>query len=314
MSNHIVATAYGGPEVVSLVDYDVPSPGPGEVVIAVRAAGVNPIDYKFYSGAFGTDPAKLPMPVGREASGVVSAVGEGAEGPAGPISVGDEVMVYPGSGTFATDVLAPASSVLPKPSALSFEEAAGLLLTGVTAAHALAAAGIDEGETVLLHAAAGGVGSIVLQLAAARGAKVIGTASERSHEYVRSLGGTPVTYGAGLADRVRALAPDGIDAAIDAIGSDEAIDASLELVADPRRIVSIAAFGRGADGITLIGGGPGADPGTELRNAARLDLAELAGSGKLKVTVAKTYPLADAADALRDSQAAGTRGQMILVP
>lgn len=314
MSHHIVATAYGGPEVLSLVDYDVPPPGPGQVVIEVRAAGVNPIDYKFYSGAFGTDPAKLPMSVGLEAAGVVSAVGEGAEGPVGPVSVGDEVMVYPASGTFATDVRVPASSVVPKPSTLSFEEAAGLLLTGVTAAHALAAAKASGGETVLLHGAAGGVGSMVLQLAAARGVKVIGTASERNHDYIRSLGGTPVTYGPGLADRVRELAPDGLDAAIDAIGSDEAIDVSLELVADPARVVSIAAFGRGADGITLIGGRPGADPGTELRNAARLELAELAESGKLKVTVAKTYPLADAADALRDIQAAGTRGKLIVAP
>jgi NADPH2:quinone reductase len=314
MSQRIVAAAYGGPEVLALVDYDVPPPGPGEVVIAVRAAGVNPVDYKFYGGAYGTDPAKLPRPVGLEASGVVSAVGEGAEGPVGPVSVGDEVIVYPASGTFATDVLVRASSVVPKPPGLGFEEAAGLFLTGVTAAHALAASGAAAGETVLLHAAGGGVGSMVLQLAAARGVKVIGTAGERNHAYVRSLGGTPVTHGPGLADRVRGLAPDGIDAAIDAVGSDEAIDASLELVADPARIVSIAAFGRGDDGITLIGGGPGADPGTELRDAARLDLAKRAGSGELRVTVARTYPLAEAPDALRDIQAGRTRGKLIVVP
>jgi NADPH:quinone reductase len=314
MSHHIVATSYGGPEVLSLVEYDVPSPGPGQVVIEVRAAGVNPIDHKLFSGAMGADPAKLPMLVGLEASGVVTAVGEGAEGPVGPVSVGDEVMVYPARGAFATDILAAASSVVPKPSTLSFEEAAGLLLVGGTAAHALAAAKAAAGETVLLHAAAGGVGSIVLQLAAARGVKVIGTASERNHEYIRSLGGTPVAYGPGLVDRVRELAPDGIDAAIDAVGTDEAVDASLELVADRARIVSIAAFGRGSDGISLIGGGPGADPGTELRNAARLELAKLADAGKVAVTVAKTYPLADAADALRDSQAGGTRGKLIVVP
>jgi NADPH2:quinone reductase len=314
MPQHIVATSYGGPEVLALVDVEVPPPGPGEVVIEVRAAGVNPIDWKLYSGAMGQDPTKLPRPVGMEAAGVVTAVGDGAEGPVGPISVGDEVIVYPGSGTFATHVKVKGSSVVPKPSGLSFEEAAGLFLTGATAAHALAAARAAEGETVLLHAAAGGVGTMVLQLAAARGINVIGTASERNHEYVRSLGGTPVTYGDGLADRVRALAPNGVDAAIDGIGSDEAIDVSLELVDDPSRVVSIAAFGRGADGISLIGAGPGADPGTELRSAARLELAELAGAGRLKVTVARAYPLADAAEAMRDSQAAGTRGKLILVP
>ena len=244
MSQRVVATAYGGPEVLALVDTEVPAPGPGEVKVEVRAAGVNPADHKFVSGAFGSDPSRLPMPIGFEAAGVVSAVGEGAEGPAGPISVGDEVIVYPTSGAYATDVLAPASSIVPKPSTLGFEQAAGLLLTAATAVHALTAAGVAKGETVLVHAAAGGVGSAAVQLAARRGATVIGTASERNHEYVRSLGGTPVTYGPGLADRVRAVAPGGVDAAIDAIGSDEAIDASLELVSDPARIATVAAFGR----------------------------------------------------------------------
>ena len=123
------------------------------------------------------------------------------------------------------------------------------------------------GGTVLVHGAAGGVGGLVVQLARRRGARVIATASARNHDYLRSLGAEPVTYGEGLEDRVRALAPDGVDAAIDTVGTDEAIDVSLALVGDPRRVVSIAGYRRRDTGIFLIGGG--GDPGTEIRDAAR---------------------------------------------
>ena len=174
--------------------------------------------------------------------------------------------------------------------------------------------GVGAGETVLVHAAAGGVGLMVVQIAVARGAHVVGTASERNHEYLRELGAEPTTYGEGLADRVRALAPDGVDAAIDCIGSDEAVDVSLELVADRDRIVSIAAFPRGAEvGIKMIGGGPGADPGTELRNAARLQLTALVEQGKLEVR-ARSFALDDVAEAHREGQAGHVTGKLVLVP
>jgi NADPH:quinone reductase len=154
-----------------------------------------------------------------------------------------------------------------------------------------------------------------VQLARARGASlVIGTARERNHDFLRSLGAEPVAYGPGLADRVRALAPDGVDAAIDTVGTDEAIDVSLELVADRGRIASIAAFERGGrEGICLLGGGPGADPGEDVRNAARLDLVRVADEGALTIE-AHPYALDDVAQAHRASMEGHTRGKIVLVP
>ena len=282
MAHVVVATAFGGPEVLSVVEEIVDGPAVGEVRLAVRAAGINPVDWKLYSGSMGT-AAALPMRLGFEVAGVVTEVGSDAVGPAGPVAVGDEVIAYRVDGGYADELVIQASTVVPKPAAMSWEAAGGLMLAGATAIHALAAAGVSAGETILVHAAAGGVGLMVVQVAVASGARVIGTASDGNHEYLRELGAEPTTYGEGLADRVRTLAPDGVDAAIDCIGTDEAVDVSLELVADRDRIVSIAAFPRGSEvGIKMIGGGPGADPGTELRNAARLQLTALVEQGKLQ--------------------------------
>ncbi len=311
----VIATAYGGPEVLSVADVPSGEPGPGEARVAVRAAGVNPIDCKVYSGAFGTDPAKLPMRLGGEASGLVTAVGPDAVGPAGPVHVGDEVIAYRASGAYAAELVLPAQSLVPKPARLDWAQAAGLMLTGVTAWHALVAASVGDGDTVLIHGGAGGVGVMAVQLAVARGATVLATASPARHEFLRDLGAVPVTYGAGLAGRVREAAPGGIDAALDLVGTDEAVDVSLELVADHARIVTIAAFGRAAQGeITAIGGGPGADPGTEIRNAARLELARLAGDAELMVFVTQTFPLAKAAAAHRVIIAGHAAGKIALIP
>uniref|UniRef100_UPI0012FFF58A zinc-binding dehydrogenase n=1 Tax=Geodermatophilus chilensis TaxID=2035835 RepID=UPI0012FFF58A len=169
--------------------------------------------------------------------------------------------------------------------------------------------------TVLVHGAAGGVGLMAVQLAALRGARVIGTIGGDGADLVRRFGAEPVRYGSGLADRIRELAPDGVAAALDLVGTDEAVDVSLGLVADRQRIATIAAFGRArADGITALGGGPGADPGTELRDAARLDLAEAAGAGRLEVVVAGTFPLKEVAAAHRQGMAGHTHGKLVLVP
>jgi NADPH:quinone reductase-like Zn-dependent oxidoreductase len=311
----VVAAGFGGPESLKVVDEEPPAPGPGEVLLEVRAAGVNPIDAKSYSGAFGSDPAQLPIRLGYEAAGVVRAVGPDAEGPAGPVRVGDEVIAYRITGGYAEQVVVPASAVVPKPAAMSWEAAAGLMLAGVTAVHALHVVHAAPGETLLVHGAAGGVGSVAVQLAAARGVRVIGTASAASHDLLRELGAEPVTYGPGLADRVRALAPDGVAAAFDTVGTDEAVDVSIELVGDLGRIVSIASFGYGAErGIVRIGGGPGADPGTQLRNAARLDLVRAVTDGALKVLVAGTYPLVEAAEAHRAIMSRHRPGKLVLVP
>lgn len=315
MPSVVIATAFGGPEVLTIADQPTSEPGSGGARIEVRAAGVNPVDVKVYSGAFGTDPAQLPIRLGSEAAGVVTAAGPDAVGPAGPIAIGDEVIAFRASGAYAAELVVPAEALVPKPAALSWPEAGGLMLTGVTAWHALAATNVHEGDTVLIHGAAGGVGLMAVQLAAARGAVVVATASPPRHDFLRGLGAIPVAYGAGLAERVRAAAPGGIDAALDLIGSDEAIDVSLELVGDRARIATIAAFARGPGaGIKVLGGAPGADPGTEIRDAARLELARLAQDGTLRVFVSQTYPLADAADAHRAIMSGHTTGKIVLIP
>ncbi|MER6418461.1 NADP-dependent oxidoreductase [Streptomyces sp. NPDC001137] len=310
-----MASAYGGPEVLSVIDIAVPEPGPGQVRIAVRAAGVNPFDHKVYSGAFGTDPARLPMRLGTEAAGVVTAVGADATGPAGPVEVGDEVIAYRAPGAYAAELVVPASSVVPKPAGLSWEQAGGLMAAGVTAVHVLEAIGLGAGETVLIHGAAGGVGLTAVQLAVARGATVLATASPAKHELLRDLGAIPVAYGPGLADRVRAAAPEGVRAAADLVGTEEAVDVSVELVADRSRIATIVAFERGARaGIRLLGGGPGADPGTDIRDAARLHLTEAVAAGRLRVLIAGSHPLREAADAHRQIMTGHITGKIVLVP
>lgn len=189
------------------------------------------------------------------------------------------------------------------------------MLTGATAWHALAATGVHEGDTVLIHGAAGGVGLMAVQLATARGAAVVATASPPHHELLRGLGARPVGYGDGLAERVRAAAPGGVDAALDLVGTDEALDVSLELVADRARIATIAGFARGLKaGIKVLGGAPGADPGAAIRDAARLDLVRLAQDGTLRVFVDQTFPLADAAVAHRVVMAGHTTGKIVLIP
>ena len=211
--------------------------------------------------------------------------------------------------------MVPVSSVVPKPSTLTFEEASGLMLTGSTAVHALKVTGVGAGDTVVVHGASGGVGLMAVQLAVDAGARVIATAGESRHDYLRTLGAEPVAYGNGLIERIRALAPGGVDAAIDAAGTDEALDTSIALVADRNRITTIAGFQRGFElGIKVLGGVPGGDPGTEVRAAARLELVRLAEAGKLKVLVAATYPLAEAAAAHRALASGHTHGKIVLVP
>lgn len=308
MSAVVVATDFGGPEVLSVIDQPVPEPGPGEVVVAVRTVGVNPIDYKSYSGAYGADRSQLPRRVGSEAAGTIAAVGPDVT----RFAVGDDVIAFRAPGAYAEHVLVAVDELTAKPEAVPWEAAAGLLLTGTTAVHALTAADVGPGETVLVHGAAGGVGLMAVQIARTRRAKVIATASPANHDLLRSLGATPVEYGPGLADRVRAAAPDGVDAATDLIGTDEAIDVSLELVPLRSRIVSIAAFGRADDGIHLIGGGPGADPGDDIRRAARATLVEAVEDDALRVIVERTYPLAEAADAHRHIKTGHVTGKLIL--
>ncbi|ARJ06399.1 putative oxidoreductase [Cnuibacter physcomitrellae] len=332
MSLAVLARSFGSPEVLEVVEVDPPVAGPGQVVIEVRAAGVNPADAKLVAGTFGDDPSMLPIRPGSEVAGVVTAVGPDAvdgvlPGGDGPVSVGDEVIAYRVSGGYASAVAVRASSVFAKPPALDWAAASGLLLAGVTAWHLVEATGVGPDDVVIVFGASGGVGAMAVQLAALRGARVLGVASAANADYVASLGATPVARGAGLESRLRAAlsasaraadaaaaggaadaAGDGAPAtvALDTVGGAEGLDAAVVLVADRSRIATIADFERGAAlGIRLLGSGPGADPGAALRNAARAPLVALAAQGALTVTVAATYPLTSAADALTLPHAPG---------
>jgi NADPH:quinone reductase-like Zn-dependent oxidoreductase len=314
-------SAYGTPDVLAVFDTPVPLPAADGVVVEVRAAGVNPIDWKLYSGAFHTVDKKnkdsagvaddtLPA-IGLECAGVIAAVGPEVTG----FGIGDEVIVFPVTAAYADYVTAPVASLTPKPAGLGWAEAGALMLAGTTATHALHAAGVGEGGTVLVHGGSGGVGLMAVQLAAARGATVIATAAERNHDVLRDLGAIPVAYGDGLLDRVRAAAPGGVTAAIDLAGTDEALDTSLELVADRQRIASIAGTDRRATaGIKVLGYGPGQDAGTEVRNAARAELAALAGAGELRVVIDTVYPLHEAAKAHEAGSTGHAPGKLVLIP
>jgi NADPH:quinone reductase-like Zn-dependent oxidoreductase len=308
MARRVVAAGYGGPESLRVEEIPLPSPGAGQVRVAVRAAGVNAYDAKVY--ASDGDPARLPIRLGYEAAGVVDAVGPGVD----DWSPGDEVIVFRTSGAYATDLVADTSALTPKPAPLDWPDAAALMLTGAAAWHAVTAARVKSGDVVLIHGGSGGVGLYAVQLALLRGARVLATGGESSYELLRSLGADPVRYGDGLLDRIRSLAPS-VDVALDLVGTDEAMDVSLALVEDRSRIVSIANFDRAPrERVQLLGNGPGADPGTEIRDAARADLARLAGDGSLRVFVGSTYPLAEAPDAHRQILTGHTTGKLVLLP
>jgi NADPH:quinone reductase-like Zn-dependent oxidoreductase len=285
-----VAVDFGGPEALRNIEVEVPDPGPGQVTVAVRAAGMNPADAKHI--APGQDPALLPMSLGYEVAGRVTALGPGTELASGGGAAGDEVVAQV-SGGYATAITTAASSVFAKPSRLAFPEAASLLLAGTTAADLLHTSGAREGEIVLLHGAAGAVGVSVLQQARVLGVRVVGTAGEANFEFVRRYGGIPVEYGPGLLGRVRAAAPQGIVAALDTVGSDEAGDVSLALVADRNKVVTIADAPRAkADGYIFIGASnPASGP---FRARARSRILKLAEDGDLVVPMAETFGFAEA--------------------
>jgi NADPH:quinone reductase len=305
-----VATDFGGPEVLEEISVELPDPGPGEVLIEVRAAGMNPADYKHF--APGQDPKLLPLTVGSEVAGVIAAVGADTEIASGGGAVGDEIVAFRVPDGYSSALTAPAKDVFAKPATLTFPEAANLLLVGTTAADTLHAVGVSEGDTVLVHAAAGGVGTSVVQQAVLLGATVIGTAGERDFDAVRRFGATPVAYGPGLEDRVRAVAPKGVDAAIDTVGVDEAVDVSLALVSDRQRIVSTAAFARAKrDGFRIVGAAnPRSGP---FRAAARRSIIDLAAQGKLTVPIGQTFPLGEARRAVAALQGAHPYGKLALV-
>jgi NADPH:quinone reductase-like Zn-dependent oxidoreductase len=303
----------GGPEVLSLEEVPDATPGADEVVVAVRAIGVNPIDVKQRSGARAPDPAGEPRRIGQDAAGIVEAVGDGVDS----VKVGDEVIVRRARGAYATQVVARADQLVPKPAGLGWAEAASIGVPVATAYQVLRSLGVGEGDTLLLHGGSGSVGQAVIQLAVAAGARVIATASDRNHDRVRALGAEPVTYGPGLEERVRQLAPGGVTVAIDCAGTDEAIEASLGLVADRDRIATIV---RGKDaagwGIRAFSGGnpvPLTDEEQRWRDEGVEVGAALAAQGRFDVEVGRTYRLEDAAEAQRASESGEVRGKIALL-
>lgn len=310
MTKHWVAPRFGGSEVLEYVDVEVPAPGPGEVTIDVRAAGMNPADTKHTRQG---DPSDLPIAIGYEVAGVLSAIGPDTTIASGGGAVGDEVLAFRVAGGWAERITVPAPDVFAKPASLDFPEAANLLLAGTTAADMLRVTRASGNDTVLVHGASGAVGVSLLQQLRLLGARVIGTSSERNADTVRNFGGEWVAYGDGLEARVRERATSSIDVALDCVGTDEAVDVSLALVADRSRIVTIAAFGRAQDdGIRAVGG---AQPASKaFRDSVRQRLIDLAGAGDLRVPVARTFPLSEAKAAaeLLESQHPG--GKLALVP
>ncbi|MGW7366599.1 NADP-dependent oxidoreductase [Streptomyces sp. NPDC054841] len=297
---------YGGPEVLEYGELPEPKVGPDSVLVKVRAAAVNPVDWKLREGYLDAVlDAVFPVIPGWDVSGVV--VQPGASVP--EFAVGDEVMGYVredflSRGTFAEYVAAPVRTLARKPRNLSFEEAAGMPLAGLTAYQVLTQAlGVRQGDTLLVHAAAGGVGSMAVQLARHFGARVIGTASEPSHEHVRDLGAEPVTYGEGLTERVRALAPEGVDAVFDTIGG-ETLTVSAELLAKGGRLASISDAA-----VTTLGG---RYVFVRPNTADLYRLSELAEEEVISVHVARSFPLEKAADAHRLSQEGHARGKIVV--
>lgn len=311
MAMHWVATKWGSPEEWQFVDYEVPSPRPGEVTVRVRAAGMNPAARKHVAAP--REDAALPVAIGYEISGEITAIGSDTVIGSGPAQIGDEVVAFRVSGGYATEVTIPAEKAFAKPTTLTHAAAANLLLAGTTAAEMLAVTAAEAAETILLHGASGAVGVSVLQQAAHRGIRVIGTASPARFDEVRRFGGIPVAYGEGLADRARDAATGEIAASLDAVGTDEAVDVSLELVADRDRIVTIAAATRArAEGFHWIVGS--APHSARFRDGIRGDLVERAARGLLEVPVARTYPLSEAVEATRFLAEEHPGGKIALIP
>jgi NADPH:quinone reductase-like Zn-dependent oxidoreductase len=289
---------FGGPEVLEIVDLPDPRPGPGEVRIAVRAAGVNPSDWKKRKGLMG---GELPQTLGHEAAGVVDELGEGVAA----VAVGDRVFGFSAAGAAQAE-LAVLSYYTPIPTSLDFPSAAALPAAVETATRALDQLGVESGSTLLVNGASGSVGSAAVQLAVVRGAQVIGTASPANHDYLRLLGAEPLSYGEGLVERVRALAP-AVDVALDVAGSG-ILPELVELAGGAEHVVTIADFaGARQHGVRFSSG----DTGRAVH--ALTGIGELIESGRFSLPVAQTFPLAEIAEAHRVSEYGHLRGKLVLV-
>ncbi|WP_161894543.1 quinone oxidoreductase family protein [Gordonia spumicola] len=292
------ATGPEGLDAFEFVPFTAPEPGPGEIRIQVRAAGVNPADLKHIRRA-----ASFPLPIGYEVSGVVTAVGDGTR-----FEIGDRVVAFRVHGGYATEITVPGSSALPLPETVDDVEAAGLLLAGTTAADMLHRSRAVTGETILMHGASGAVGATLLQLAARAGVRVIGTAAPDRLDAVTRFGGAAVPYGPDLLERI-----DGpVDAVLDLAGTAEAMEASLALVDDRSRIITAANKAAAQrHGVVAVAG---LDPeSAAFRDAARVGLIAMVAAGELVVPIARTFALDDAVSALALVSAGLAGGKVVLV-
>ena len=296
---------YGGVDVLDIVEVPVPEPGPGDALVQLKAAGINPGEAKIRQGILHARwPATFPSGQGSDLAGIVTRTGNGVAG----FAVGDEVIGYTDNrASQAEYVVVPAQHLTMRPSDVPWEVAGSLAVAGFTAYAAVRAVALASGDTVVVTGAAGGVGCLTVQLARLAGAAVIGLASERHHDWLRSKGVTPVTYGDGVAERIRAIAPT-TDAFIDTFGAGY-VRLALGLGVSPDRIDTIANFAAAAEyGVKAEGNAAGASAST---------LAELAGlvaAGKLEVPIAATFPLDAVRDAYRQLEQGHTRGKIVLVP
>jgi NADPH:quinone reductase-like Zn-dependent oxidoreductase len=295
---------YGDADVLRLVDLAKPEPSPGQVRVAVRAAGVNPVDAKIRSGAMAGDKkTDFPVVPGIDFAGVIDQVGSEVT----DFAVGDEVLGTSASGSYAELTLAKSTAITKKPSGVSWEVAAALPVVAKTAYRVLALLGVSAGQTLLIDGAAGGVGTLTIQVARHRGITVIGTASEPNHDYLRSIGAIPVAYGDGLADRVRAVAPQGVDRALDVSGHGS-LSTLVDLTGSPESVVTIASPSAAEHGVRATYGGPDEVPGSLA------DAVQLVAAGTIKLAEVRTYPLSEAAAAHRDIEAGHGRGKAVLIP
>ena len=298
----VVFDAFGDPDVLHVAEVEVPEPGPGQIRIKVRAVGVNPVDSSIRSGGMqAVFPTPLPAILGIDVAGIVDAVGSGVDG----LSTGESVVGWadPPAGGYAEYALA--SRVVRKPADLPFADAVTLPTAVEAANRGLDLLGVKAGETLLIHGAAGSVGTIAVQMAVARGATVVGTASAAHQDYIRALGAIPTGYGDGLVERVRALVPH-IDAVFDVAGKG-ALPDSITLRGGTDRILTLADPTGPSQGVTFSAGTPADWSTNDL--AASVDLA---ARGELTTTVGGTYPLEQAADAQRISQAGHPPGKLVL--
>ncbi|GAA2629587.1 NADP-dependent oxidoreductase [Actinomadura fulvescens] len=290
---------FGGPEVLEIVDVPDPHPGAGQVRVAVRAAAVNPSDWKKREGLMN---GRLPQTMGHEAAGVVDEVGEGVTG----VAVGDRVFGLSAEGAAQAE-LAVLAYYAPIPPSLDFPGAAALPAAIETATRALDQLGVVDGSTLLVNGASGSVGSAAVQLAVVRGARVIGTASPAKHDYLRSLAAEPVVYGEGLVERVRVLAPDGVDLALDVAGSGVLAEL-IELAGGAEHVITVADFGGAREhGVRFSSG----DAGRAVHVLGQI--GELIESGRFLPPVTQTFPLAEVAEAHRAGERGHVRGKLVLL-